>query len=186
MPPPPLHTDFFRKLLCLHHCSSPFYQPKGLIGKVGDSLLISYIWPAMFLLPEKETEWWPSKTRAWVLSADTHTQNLNTYQRLWPQSRGESVRRRRWETRGWRISWAQSPAALDGCKDPGGSRGAAVITGTSESNVDQWIMIKKDKMYQILYVHTYTDQPQHYNHWPVRWMLIFWWETLDSTYVEGT
>lgn len=69
----PLRTDFFRKLLFLHHCSSPFYQPRGLIRKVGDSLLKSYIWPAMLFLPERETEWWPSKTRVWVLSEHTHT-----------------------------------------------------------------------------------------------------------------
>lgn len=63
----------------------------------------------------------------------THTHTLKAYQRLWPQSRGGSARRMRWETKGWHINWAQSPAAQGGCKDPCGSREAAVTTDTSGS-----------------------------------------------------
>lgn len=69
------------------------------------------------------------------MSVDTYAAP-KAYRRLWPRSRGGSVRQRRWETRGWRIGWVQSPAALGGCKDPGGSRGAAATTGTSESNMN--------------------------------------------------
>ena len=61
---------------------------------------------------------------------------LKAYRRLWPRSRGGSARRRRWETRGWRISWVRSPAAPGDCKGPCGSRGAAATTGTSESDMN--------------------------------------------------
>lgn len=63
--------------------------------------------------------------------------NLKTYQRLWQQSRVGRLRQIWSETKGWRISWAQSPAAPGGGKDPCDNRGAAVTTGTSESEHQQ-------------------------------------------------
>ena len=68
-------------------------------------------------------------------SADIY-RHSHIYQRLWPQIQGGSVRRRRWETRGWRINWARSPAVQNGCRDPCDNREAAVTTGTSGSNMN--------------------------------------------------
>lgn len=56
-----------------------------------------------------------------------------SYQRLLPQSRGGSVRQKRWGTTAWRTDWARSPVAPGGRRDPGDSRGADATTGTSES-----------------------------------------------------
>lgn len=99
------------------------------------AILLPFYIKTPVLFRRKKKQWGDQVKQPLGLWVQIHTHTLKAYRRLWPQNRGGSVRRRQWETKGWHISWARSPAARGGCKDPCGSRGAAATTGTSESDM---------------------------------------------------